>query len=133
MNSGIFENFGVGIDIERCESFRFSGNNQDKFLNNIFTNTEKTYCLKTESPHIHFCARFAAKEAAIKALSSINIINIPLREIEISNWNSGVPEIQINGNNKDNKYPNLKLKVSLSHTDEYAIAIVIVFMLGEFQ
>jgi phosphopantetheine--protein transferase-like protein len=120
MNKVAFNDIGIGIDIENCDYFRRTRENYDKF-NKIFTDFEKEYCLNMEEPYIHFCGRFAAKEAAIKALSSLGISNIPLNIIEIRNTQQGVPQMQIN----DSKYQNLSIKMSISHTKEQAVAIVI--------
>ena len=42
----------------------------DRFLNRIFTNDERAYCLKRKRFAQHFAARFAAKEACMKALGT---------------------------------------------------------------
>ena len=104
----------IGVDIE--EISRFSKNKYKKrksFYEKIFTPKEIDYCLSKLNPYPHFTARFCAKEAVLKALQNQKIM---LSDIEIIM--------------KDNK-PLLKLPnghcglVSLSHTEKYAIAFVI--------
>ncbi len=108
--------FNVGIDIEEINRFskkRFEENLN--FYKRIFTKNEINYCLKKINPYSHFAVRFCAKEAAIKALDQ-KILD--LQKIEIT-MIENVPHI---------KLPNKKNgMVSLSHTDEIAIAIVIIF------
>ncbi len=104
---------GIGIDIEEVK--RFSKKKFEKnrlFYEKIFSNDEIKYCLKMTSPYIHFAARFCAKEAAIKALEK----KANLNEIEIVEKN-GIPTLKLPMNQKG--------FLSISHTDEYAIAIVI--------
>jgi len=108
--------FNVGIDIEEIN--RFSKKKFEENLNfykKIFTKNEINYCLKKTNPYSHFAVRFCAKEAAIKALDQ-KILNLQKIEIIIKN---NKPQI---------KLPNKKNGVvSLSHTDEIAIAIVMIF------
>jgi len=100
----------IGVDIESVERFRKAlGNLQ--FLNNIFTKPELDYCLSKPDPSQHLAARFAAKEAVIKALSK------PMhpKQIEVLNNKQGKPLIKL----KD-----YEVMLSLSHTKENAIAFV---------
>ena len=103
----------IGIDIEEVSKFSSKKyENQKSFYNKIFTKQEIDYCLKKNNPYPHFTARFCAKEAAVKALKNKKI---NLLDIEIIIKNKG-PLI---------KLPNGKRGVvSLSHTETYAIAIV---------
>lgn len=125
-NTEKFQNVGIGIDIEKCERFQYSKTVKDNFFNKIFTKSEMTYCLEKDDPKVHFCARFAAKEATIKAISSLGFSRLPLIKIEIMNNSDGAPYIRIN----DKKLKDKITKLSLSHTETDAIAIVIIFHLG---
>ena len=107
--------FSIGVDIEQVLRFSEKNYNQNKnFYKKIFSKEEIKYCLCKKNPYPHFTARFCAKEAVFKALNDQNI---------------GFVDIEIDM--KDNK-PTLKLSngkkglVSLSHTNEYAIAFVII-------
>ena len=105
--------FDIGIDIE--EISRFSSKQYDtnkSFYNKIFTKHEIDYCIKKTNPYPHFTARFCAKEAAIKACD---------KKI----WDLTTIEISIMNDKPNIKLPENKIGVvSLSHTDQYAIAIV---------
>ena len=104
---------GVGIDIEAVERFRKKDyKNNRPFYDKIFTSREIRYCLAKADPSQHFAARFAAKEAVVKA---INRRKVDLKKIEIINNKDGKPTVKLQ----------TKLLVSLSHTKDYAIAIAL--------
>lgn len=105
----------IGVDME--EISRFSKNKYEErrsFYERIFSTREIQYCMNKSDPYPHFTARFCAKEATLKALKNKRI---KMTDIEV-----------IVKNNK----PALSLPsthnafVSLSHTEKYAIAFVII-------
>ena len=81
----------------------------------MFSEKEISYCLSKADPYPHFAARFAAKEAIIKAsgLKLKDLINI-----EVSNDKYGIPKAKIK--NKKGKF-----LISLAHTRNQAIAIAL--------
>ena len=92
------------------------------FLNHIFSNTEQDICNKKSSPSTHYSGKFAAKEAVKKAiLSSKSAVAITLKSIEIKNDVDGMPLVQMQNNGFNLK----NVKVSISHTGEYATAVAI--------
>lgn len=113
----MIENISIGIDIENVSRFENKDRiNDKKFLKRIFTDAELEYCYKNIKYAQHLCARYCAKEAIVKALADVNITNVFYSDIEILNDAAGKPSAKIN------KYPALNIKISLSHTSEYAIA-----------
>lgn len=96
----------------------------DKFLNRIFTKNEIEYCeSKNAQKYEHYAARFAAKEAAFKALS-YNLENkyeVSWKDIEVINEKQGRPTLNIKNINME-KVENID--ISLSHCKNYAIANV---------
>lgn len=119
MEKQIMSIIGLGTDIEDCSRFKkYDLENEKKFLERVFTPEEIEYCFKSKNFHQHLAARFCAKEACIKAL---NDKSIPLNKIEITKDKNGKPEIRIN----IEKYKNTNLLVSISHTKDYAQAVVI--------
>ncbi len=105
----------VGIDIEQTKRFenilkRFS----IKTLLRFFSQQELDYCFSKKYPHIHLCGIFCAKEAFYKATN----MKIPFNKINILHNENGAPEIYI-----DNAKFNAN--ISISHTDDYAVAVVI--------
>lgn len=119
--------FGIGtdlVDIQRLEK-KLS---KPQFVDLIFTETEKAYCLERKYSTESFAARFAAKEAYMKALGSGWAKNANFKEIEIVNDTNGKPSIHLHGESKLH-FENSNLKeifVSLSHTTNMASAFVII-------
>ena len=100
----------------------------EKFLNRIFTKEEIKYCeSKNKQKYEHYAARFAAKEAAFKALS-FNIQNkysVSWQDIEVANNEQGRPSLNI----KNIDLNNLEsIDISLSHCKNYAVANVTVLV-----
>ena len=95
-----------------------------KFLNKVFTEKEIEYCeSKKSQKYQHYAARFAAKEAAFKAISwKLNDkYEITWKDFEISNDEQGRPTLNILGIDlKDIE----DIDLSMSHCKQYAIANV---------
>ncbi len=94
----------------------------NKFKKRIFTDNEIEYCSNKANSAIHFAGRFAAKEAVTKAILSSDLIeSINMKAIEIVSGKNRKPEVilQIDNNSQ------FICKISISHTDEYAIAFAI--------
>jgi holo-[acyl-carrier protein] synthase len=115
--------FFIGIDlveIKRINSIIDKSGNT--FLNRIYTKTEQEYCNSNANPSIHFAGRFAAKEAVKKSILSSGIKeSISLKSIEIDRKKNGEPYISKVFKN------GWLIKVSISHTDDYATAFAICF------
>lgn len=97
----------------------------EKFLNKIYTKKEIEYCLsKNNMKYQHFAARFAAKEAIFKAISSLikNKYEITWTDVEVLNDENGRPYVHFLNNN----YNIEQIDISISHLKEYAIATCIV-------
>ncbi|UCH63848.1 MAG: holo-ACP synthase [Fidelibacterota bacterium] len=93
----------------------------DRFLLRIFTPDEITYCQRRAKPALHFAGRFAAKEAVKKALySSGRIPPVLFRQIQIHRDQYGAPIVHLPG-------LEWNLRVSISHTTNYAAATAILF------
>src|SRR3989344_4750098 len=105
----------TGVDIESVERFKNLQTNEN-FINIVFTKKEIDYCMAKSEPYISFAGKFCAKEAVLKAVST----KLGMKEIEIINSSSGKPFVYIKGDKQDN------ISCSISHTEEYAVAFVIV-------
>ena len=99
-----------------------------KFVDKVFSVEEMTYCeSKNEQKYQHYAARFAAKEAAFKALSGSidDKYSISWKDIEVENDKNGRPKLVLNPQKIDqNIIENIDL--SISHCKEYACANVVV-------
>jgi len=108
---------GVGIDIEKIDRFRKVDYSKNKaFYEKIFTKKEMEHCLEKKDPYPRFTSRFTAKEAFIKASES-SIKN--LKDIEVLTEDNK-PII------KTSVISDKTIHLSLSHTKDMAIAIVII-------
>jgi len=111
--------FGVGVDIEAISRFKKT---DDSFLNKVFTRAELDYCLSQASPAQHLAARFAGKEAIIKALGNLKRAGPDYREIEITNDSSGAPSARI----LRPGFADLEIKISMAHSKSEAVAMAVV-------
>ena len=68
----------------------------ERFINRIFTDGEIVYCRRRRQPAIHFAGRFAAKEAAMKALGTGHSQNVLWRDVEVVR-RGGPPQLQFHG------------------------------------
>jgi holo-[acyl-carrier protein] synthase len=113
--------FGIGADIETISRFR-KADAGSSFLNKIFTGAEINYCFSCAEPARHLAARFAGKEAIIKALSGLNRSGAAYKDIEITNDSNGMPSVRI----LKPGFDDLEIKLSLSHDRQEAIAFAVV-------
>ena len=118
----------IGTDIISISRLKktINSSHDDKFTNRIFTENEIDYCRDKVNSVIHFAGRFAAKEAITKALLSSEIIDsINMKSIEIISGKNRKPEVNLTLSSK----LQIQCKVSISHTDEYAIAFALLEIL----
>jgi len=121
-----FLDFQVGVDTEEIGRFeKYALNPKDPFIKRVYTKTEVEYCYKDKLVAAHLAARFCAKEAAYKAISSLGEKGIQLSDIEVQNHESGAPFINL----LSEGLKAYKAKLSLSHSKNVAVASVVVFKL----
>jgi len=109
---------GLGIDIEEIKRFsRLPYRSHRSIYKNIFTAREIKYCLSKVNPAPHFAARFAGKEAVLKALGESVY---QLKQFEILNDKNGSPQVKSQGSRVTGQ-----ILVSLAHTKDYAIAFAL--------
>ena len=121
-------NLEVGIDCVDIARFDEEAISNRKFLEKIFSKDEIQYCKGRAKPSQHFAARFAGKEAIIKALCHHDI-KIPANQIEILNNRDGIPFVRI----LNEKCKDFEIKISLSHSDEIAMVVAIVYENSTFE
>ena len=122
---------GLGLDatdIERvADTIQRYG---DRFLHRIFTPGEVDYCRRRRDPAIHFAGRFAAKEAAMKALGTGHSQGVLWRDVEVVR-RGGPPQLALHGG-AGRRFATIggrKSLLTITHSDTLALAEVI--MLGE--
>ena len=120
---------GIGTDIvEVARIEKLLHDKRKEFLARVFTLTEIEYCRAKARAEIHFAARFAAKEAFMKAIGTGWSQGVGFNQIGVSNNEEGKPALEITGAAKavlDGFGPS-SLWLSMSHTREYATATVII-------
>src|SRR5438552_15042523 len=89
---------GMGIDVVQNERIHDSIERfADRFLNRIYTEGEKEYCRNSANSAIHYAARWAAKEAAFKALGTGWAAGVKWKDVEVERLKSGKPELHLHG------------------------------------
>lgn len=120
---------GLGIDLVEVERIRdLLAKHGDRFKNRTFTPGEIAYCDACADPAMHYAARFAAKEAAAKALGTgLWAEGVDWKDIEVTRETSGKPTLILhNGARKHADTQGVtRLLISLTHTKELAQAQVI--------
>jgi holo-[acyl-carrier protein] synthase len=115
------------IETKRVEkTFQKFGN---KFLKRIFTEEEINYSLSHSNPIPYLAARFACKEAFIKAILLNKGEILDFKEIELAGTEFGKKNLKLSGKALDlfNHSGFTQFTVSVSHTENYAEAIVILY------
>ena len=119
---------GIGIDVIENARIRESLTKfGDRFLSRIYTEEEKEYCNKCANPEIHFAARFAAKEAAFKALGTGWGGGVKWKDVEVKRLGSGKPELHLYGEAHAvaTRMLATRFHVSLTHDHLVSCAVVI--------
>ena len=87
---------GIGIDTVEVARFRTVAARTPGVLDRLFTDAERTYCERRRDPTERFAARFAAKEAVMKAMG-VGVGAFKWREAEVIRAPSGQPSVRLTG------------------------------------
>lgn len=119
---------GIGIDlVEIARIERAVRRHGSRFLARIFTEAELAFCKARKRSGQHLAARFAAKEAALKALGTGATRGVRLRDIEVTSSQAGRPELRLAGG-AARVAGDLGVgasHLSLTHSETHAAAVVI--------
>jgi holo-[acyl-carrier protein] synthase len=118
----------IGIDIIEVARVREVMSRTPRFIERVYTQSERAYCdSRGAVAAMHFAARFAAKEAALKALQTGWTGGIAWQDIEVSSRDSGAPHLIFHGRVLElyEESGATAAHLSISHTTEHAIAQVI--------
>jgi holo-[acyl-carrier protein] synthase len=119
---------GIGIDIIEIERIKKSVDDfGEQFLQKVYTPGEIDYCLSKQNKYQHLAARFAAKEAIYKAISSNWDSELSWQDMEIINAPNGMPEVKFKGNLEKFLSSEKSLKISMSHSRDYVACVAIVY------
>ncbi|NIO00838.1 MAG: holo-[acyl-carrier-protein] synthase [Candidatus Latescibacteria bacterium] len=119
---------GIGIDtIEISRIDRIFHEYGDRFLAKVFTPWEQEYARRWKAPDARLAARFAAKEACMKALGTGWSRGVRWKDIEIIRGAGGQPELSLHGEAKKRllELQAEKAHLTITHSREYATAVVI--------
>jgi holo-[acyl-carrier protein] synthase len=119
---------GTGIDI--CEVARVRqaiDRFGQRFLKRVFTDAERAYCESKRNRIERYAARFAAKEAAMKAIGTGLRRGVNWQDFEVSREAGGRPTITIRGKAAEfaQKLGTKRAALSITHTKHQAMAQVI--------
>ena len=119
---------GTGIDIAEvpriADSIERFG---ERFLNRIFTEGERRYCDAKANRVERYAARFAAKEAGMKAIGTGWNHGVTWKDVEVTRMPGGRPTLSFHGRAAEfaAKLGTKNVALSLTHTADYAMAQVI--------
>ncbi|MEP7104897.1 MAG: holo-ACP synthase [Chloroflexota bacterium] len=118
----------IGVDLVTTDRVARLDRESPGALATVFTAVELAYCAGRRRRHEHLAARFAAKEAVLKALGRGLSRGLDWSEVEVVATASGRPEIRLHGNARAwaESQGVTEVEISLSHSGGLAIATAMV-------
>jgi holo-[acyl-carrier protein] synthase len=120
----------IGLGLDATDIDRISDTIDrwgERFLRRIFTEGEVAYCLRRRVPAIHFAGRFAAKEAAMKALGTGHSQGVLWRDVEVVR-RGGPPRLEFHGGaaRRFAAMGGQSSLLTITHSDDLAMAQVLI-------
>lgn len=120
----------IGIGLDATDIHRIADtlkNYGSRFMQRIFTEAEVAYCTRRRLPAIHFAGRFAAKEAAMKALGTGHSHGVLWRDVEVIR-RGGPPQLQLHGGagRRFQQIGGRSSLLTITHSDDLAMAQVLI-------
>jgi len=117
---------GIGVDAVDVVRFRAVVARRPGILGRLFTETERAYAARSRDPGPRLAARFAAKEAVLKALG-VGVGAAGFRDVEVVRGEGGAPGLALSGRAAALSASRgvRRWHVSLTHTDTLAVASVV--------
>lgn len=113
---------GIGVDLLEVDRLERALDRRPRLAERIFRPGELGYAASRRRPGVHLAARFAAKEAVLKALGAERV---PIRDIEVEGGGHSVPRLRLHGAAAElAQRRGVELDVSLTHTRALAAAVV---------
>ena len=117
---------GIGVDIIEIERIRrLAEESGQRFLDRVFTEGELRYAAGKHHRYQHLAARFAAKEAASKALATGWSGAFRWTDVEVVNDSTGQPRIVLH-NELQRLLTGSTVHVTISHSDSHVVAVVVI-------
>lgn len=119
--------YGIGTDIASVMRIQQSVEKNPRFAEKLFTPLEQAYCEARGSKYQSYAARFAAKEAVMKAFGTGWSERVHWKNIEVIKEGDKAPAIRLHEDTLElaNELGIRQIHLSLSHEKEYAIAFVV--------
>ena len=113
----------VGVDVVEVERIRRIVERTPSFASKMFSEQERSYCEHYPDSAPHYAARFAAKEAVVKALGSGFAQGVGYRDIEVTLNKFGKPAINLSGRASEiaESLNVTEIPISISHTHNEAV------------
>lgn len=125
---------GTGVDLAEVDRIRAAAERFGRrFVERIFTPAEIAYVERKANRYERYAARFAAKEAGMKAIGTGWRHGVRWRDFEVANLPSGKPTLLLHGRAAlfAERLGVKSVALSLTHTSETALAHVILEDAGE--
>jgi len=118
---------GIGTDLVKISRIEKAGGDHPGFLERVFTQKEREYCSRQKFPAQHYAARFASKEAVLKAFGTGLSAGMKWTDIEVLRGEGGGPIVNISGGAKDlaDLKGVMQIMLSYSHDEGYAVAYAV--------
>ena len=116
---------GIGVDLVRIPRMReVIARWDERVLRRVFTEEEIAYCRARRDPVPHFAARFAAKEAGMKALGTGLRLGVKWRELEVRRERGSAPTLILHGRSREIGVSRggRRMLLALTHEGDYALA-----------
>jgi holo-[acyl-carrier protein] synthase len=117
---------GIGVDLCEVDRMRTALGRTPTLRRRLFTDAEQAYCDRRRDPTERYAARFAAKEAVMKAMG-VGVGACKWREIEVARAASGAPSVVLHGGAERlaKERGILGWRLTMTHTHRVAEAIAV--------
>ena len=118
---------GIGIDLVDVASFQQDFEHHETAIRRTFSKAEADYCFSTNTPFQGLSARFAAKEAFMKAIGTGSTDEVHFHEITVAHDPAGRPVLQLEGGAAAAHHAlgSPRISLSLTHLKAVACAVVV--------
>ena len=115
---------GIGVDMLEISRMERVIEHRPSFLRRVFTDEERAYCEHTARPAEHYAARFAAREAVLKALGCGFSDGVRVKDVSVVNDETGRPQAKLSGRAAQIAAEQgvREIALSISHTRGVAVA-----------
>lgn len=117
---------GIGVDLVEVARMRRALARTPGLAQRVFTDAERTYCERRRDPTERYAARFAAKEAVMKALG-VGLGGFGFHDVEVVKARSGEPSLRLGGKAAAlaSERGVVEWRLTLTHTASLAEAIAV--------